>query len=114
MAKNLREREYIYWLKDVRCPCSCGGEGQVILLICPECELIVGACGEIDTILPDLERLNATPVEEASLKDLCKDCEQTQYDEFLYAIPSEFERTGITREQVTEMHNGINYFDAST
>ena len=49
----MKIRQPILQLKGMRCPCLCGGEGELVFETCPGCGHIALFCAEVATFFPD-------------------------------------------------------------
>ena len=49
----MKVRAPTFQLKGMRCPCLCGGEGELVFETCPSCGHIGLFCAEIATFFPD-------------------------------------------------------------
>ncbi len=51
-----------YTIKGLRCPCACGGEGEVSFVVCLSCNFLLKKCEEIDTLMDfDLKEIVFCP-----------------------------------------------------
>src|SRR5436190_17349693 len=41
-------------LKDRRCPCLCGGVGELVVIVCPSCAHLSLACAEVGTVFTNV------------------------------------------------------------
>lgn len=81
----------LYSLKELRCPCMCGGEGELTFRVCPTCGTLHFVCGEIDTLM------NLDTREEMTC---CAGCGLGYACQFLPASLDEITRAGFRQDDL--------------
>jgi hypothetical protein len=85
-----------YYMTTSRCPCYCGGEGVIMLVVCPECSSVLGMCDEVEELIADPKHPEFDPENSrCHPDDLCPVCGVAAYGSFRHATPSEIEAAGI-------------------
>lgn len=93
-------RKYRFVLKSPRCPCYCGGEGLIIILRCPDCGRLAGACDEVDTLIPDINKPGIADTEGGNRDAPCPSCGKEHLKKFEWATIEEIENFGLKRTDV--------------
>jgi len=80
-----------------RCPCTCGGQGELVFYACDRCGQIVLICAEIDTVFPDPKNLDiATALYREDQR--CPSC-HAEIDSFRPARGGEIQALGFAPGQ---------------
>ena len=89
-----------YHLVTQKCPCYCGGEGVLMLVVCPHCRELMARCDEVDELIRDIH--NPQFVGEDSIchpDQLCPKCGLGRYGEFRPATEAEIQAGGFINDQ---------------
>lgn len=83
-------------LQNVPCPCSCGGQGALLFLVCPHCSLVVLACDEVGTIFPNPLNLKTGPqLSRVHENNLCPGCISITLPDFESANSDQIQAAGF-------------------
>lgn len=102
---NMVPAKWLWVLRKERCPCLCGGEGQLLFIACPNCAHLALACNEVGTVFVDAH----DTIKESCGHCLdpsggtCPACGVSDLTDFRAARLDEIEAAGFVREQLIDI-----------
>lgn len=92
--------EESFYLITHKCPCYCGGEGVLLLVVCPHCRELMAQCDEVDELIRDVHHPQFVGEESICYPgQFCPKCCLGQYGEFRPATEAEIRAAGFSSGQ---------------